>query len=107
MADLYKMALGAREEKVKKALRIKHSELDDEIRHLVGASEDDLKIAGVNAECEVDIIDQAVVLYCKWMFDFRGKGEEYRKAYERLRTSMSVGGVLECRPGKRPSFYDE
>lgn len=107
MADLDKIALGTREEKAKKALRIKHSELDDEIRHLVSASEDDLKIAGVDARCAVDIIDQAVVLYCKWMLDFRGKGEEYRKAYERLRTSMSVGGVLECRPGERPGFYDE
>lgn len=107
MADLNKIVLGAREEKAKKALRIKHSELDDEIRHLVSASEDDLKIAGVDAECAIDIIDQAVVLYCKWMFDFRGKGEEYRKAYERLRTSMSVGGVLERRPGERPGFYDE
>lgn len=107
MADLVKTALSTREGKVKKALRIKHSELDDEIRHLVSAAEDDLGIAGVDAGYAANIIDQAVVLYCKWMFDFRGKGEEYRKAYERLRTSMSVGGVLERRSGERPSFYDE
>lgn len=97
--------LGVREKAVKKALRISHNEFDEEITDMIDAAEEDLRIAGIGPELETSIVWQAIILYCKWMYDFMGKGEEYRKAYERLRTSMSTGGVFERENDERPKFY--
>ena len=97
--------LSYRAKMVKKALRIGHDEFDGEIEEMVGAAETDLEIAEVSRDLEIPIVEQAIILYCKWMYDFMGKGEEYRKAYERLRTSMSVGGVFAHENDERPKFF--
>ena len=32
----------------------------------------------------------AVKLYARWQFDYRGKGEEYHRAYESLKAVLSM-----------------
>lgn len=32
----------------------------------------------------------AVKLYARWQFDYRGKGEQYRQAYESLKAVLSL-----------------
>nr|DAY73528.1 MAG TPA: tail connector protein [Caudoviricetes sp.] len=83
-------------ETAKKSLRITHNNFDEEIVDMTDAALEDLRAAGIEATATGSALGrQAVILYCKWMYDFMGKGEEYRKAYERLRNSMSTGGVYD------------
>ena len=43
-------------------------------------------------EPEDKLIQKACELYCKWQFDFDGKGERFERAYEGLRDFLSLGG---------------
>lgn len=78
-------------EKVKKALRFSNNALDDDLKRNIDAALLDMGRVGVGADkTENGLAVQCVALYCKWIYNFMGKGDDYLKAYERLRDAMSM-----------------
>lgn len=63
----------------------------------ISACKIDMERAGVvnTPDKAIKLYDKAIELYCKWQFDFRGKGEEYRKNYEATRDAMSLSSFKE------------
>jgi len=79
-------------DKVRLALRLKGQVFDSEIEGLVAAALADLRIAGIHAYERDPLIERAVILYCKGHFGYIEGGERYIKAYELLRSSLSLSG---------------
>ena len=85
-------------EKIRLALRFNTKALDDEISNNIDAALSDLRRVGVDADAQDpkkladSLVYKACELYCKWQFDFRGKGEQFRQNYESLRDAMSLCG---------------
>lgn len=82
-------------DKIKLALRRTHSTLDTDIQANIEACMHDLQRVGISQEkaneASVDpLINKAAEVYCKWQYDFNGKGELYRTAYESLRDALSL-----------------
>ncbi|MDD3369403.1 MAG: hypothetical protein PHP50_11065 [Lachnospiraceae bacterium] len=94
---------------IKKSMRIKHTELDDDITADIEAGTLDLIRVGIqpyqkeNDEYVTDengkkvmkddaLICKAIELYCKAQADYQGKQEQYTAAYEKLRDSLSLCG---------------
>lgn len=80
------------EHKIKKALRITTDTLNDEIKDNIGAAKEDLRRVGVDPDTGGKLIQKAVELYCKWQFDFCGKGEAFAESYRELRDSIKLSG---------------
>lgn len=76
--------------KVKKALRISHSDLDDEIRSNIEACLAELKRVGISVTAEKVMIYKCCELYCKAEFDFNNNSERFRQAFEKMRDSLSL-----------------
>ena len=79
-------------EKIKQALRISHSKLDEDIQENIDACLLDLAIAGVNTSVEDELMTQAVKLYCKWQYDFCGNADRFEKAYYNLKMALALSG---------------
>ena len=80
-------------EKIKEALRIKHSESDNDIRDQILAAKADMYRVGINKVDEKDfLIIQAIKLYVKWQLNFEDDAIRYMLAYEKLRDSLSLCG---------------
>jgi uncharacterized phage protein (predicted DNA packaging) len=83
-------------EKVKKSMRISHNAIDDDITLLIETCLKDLEIAGINTDAvsaENDpLLCTACILYVKWMSDFTEKADQYEKAYQNLKISLSLCG---------------
>lgn len=77
-------------ENIKQALRISHNDLDSELQIHINACLLDLERVGVEKDFKTPLIQSAVELYCKWIYDFSGKGELFLKHYEKLRDSLSL-----------------
>lgn len=75
---------------IRTALRISGAALDDEIQDTIDAAVLDLKTAGVDKGDVDALTGMAVKLYARWQFDYRGKGEEYHRAYENLKAVLSM-----------------
>ena len=80
--------------KIKEALRITHTHLDDEIADLIESCKLDLSISGVSVIVENDpLILQAVKVYCKANFGLsNADSEKYQKSYESLKIHLSLCG---------------
>ena len=78
-------------ENVKKALRITHNELDDEIAELIDIAKVDLSFAGVEFNEFKPMRRQAVRFYCLANFGKNPDFEKYNTAYERLKTVLTMG----------------
>ena len=83
--------------KIKLSMRIFHNAIDDDINANIAACMQDLQRVGVkasaaNATAEDALIVKAAELYCKWQYDFNGKGEKFMQAYEKLRDAISLCG---------------
>ena len=81
--------------KIKLSMRIFHNALDPDIESNIDSCMLDLKRVGVSATYADSgtsdaLIQKAAELYCKWQYDFDGKGEQYQKAYEKLRDALSL-----------------
>lgn len=83
--------------KVKTALRISHSALDDELEDLILGARQDLKLSGVSnekADAETDIdplIIRAVVTYCKANFGLDNKdSDKYQQSYNMLKNHLTL-----------------
>jgi len=78
---------------VKTSLRITHSNLDTEITATISACKLDIQRVGVLQAKVVDtdpLIVDLVKLFTKYRFDYQGKGQLYKIAYEELRNSISM-----------------
>lgn len=80
--------------KLKTALRIGHSALDEDILNNVDACLLDMKRVGVDtSDYEHDaLLQKCIELYCKSVYNFAGKGEAFQKAYESTRDAISLCG---------------
>ena len=85
---------------IRTALRMSHASLDDDIVFTINAALLDMSRAGIAID-SIDIEDDStydalhlkcVEFYCKWIYDYLGKGEAWRSAYEKLRDAMSLCG---------------
>ncbi len=80
-------------EKMRRALRLTGTALDDEIKDAIEACKKDLYIAGVEKIDETDpLIIAAISHYCRAEFDFCGKGEQYMKSYVNIKTALALSG---------------
>lgn len=94
---------------VKLAMRINHNSLDSDIQRNIDSCVEDLVRVGIqpyqkdengeyvivddaNVLKEDELITKACELYCKWQYDYMGKGERFEKNYSCLRDAMSMGG---------------
>lgn len=79
-------------DRVKLALRIKNTAFDeDEIQPIIDACKIDLKLSNVNkVEDDDPLIQRAVVLYAKGNFGFSEDSEKFVKAYEFLKSALSI-----------------
>lgn len=85
---------------VKKSLRMTSDVLNDDISSNIDAALLDMRRVGINTEnikkedpeSYDALILSCVEFYCKWIYDFLQRGEEWHKAYERLRDSMARCG---------------
>lgn len=85
-----------RVEIIKKSLRISHALLDDDIQRNIDACLLDMGRVGVDSAKDTELLTKACELYCKWQYDFQGKGDRYQNNYESLRDSMSLAGDYKC-----------
>lgn len=82
-------------ERIKLSIRRFHTMLDDDITSNIDACMLDLRRVGISAAIAVSTSNDALIikaaeLYCKWQYDFEGKGDRYEKAYNSLRDSLSM-----------------
>ena len=79
---------------IRKALRIKSSAFDDEIKALIEAAKLDLYISGINIIDEKDaLIQQAIKTYCKANFGLDNTdSEKYQKSYDMLKQNLALCG---------------
>ena len=81
--------------KIKLSLRISHNAIDDDISSNIDTCMLDLIRVGVHKSIAVNnstdaLICKAAELYCKWQYDFNGKGDKFEKAYISLRDALSL-----------------
>lgn len=79
-------------EKIKLAIRISHSKLDEDIQADIDACKADLKLVGVIYADESDpLIFNAIKLWCRSLYtDDTVKGAEYLRRYESLKACLMV-----------------
>ncbi|MBQ8574821.1 MAG: hypothetical protein IJ447_02095 [Clostridia bacterium] len=76
---------------IRKSLRYSHSRLDSEIQDTIKDCLSDLELAGVklNIVSPASVL-MAIKLYCKWIFDYNGKGEDWHTAYDLKVKALSL-----------------
>lgn len=89
---------------IKNDLRISHNKLDKDINDNIESCILNLNMAGVYPLKKEDknydeLIKTAIKYYCRWVYDFNGKGEVYQKAFENLKMSLSLSGDYNVQPG--------
>jgi len=77
-------------DKVKLALRITTTAFDTELILLIGACEADLSLAGINYDETKELIQTAVIFYCKANFGENQTSEKWQKAYDNLKSCLMV-----------------
>ena len=80
--------------KVKKALRISHGQLDDEIQDIINACKLDMSISGIIAINEEDpLIIRAIILYSKSHMGLMNPDSvKYIQSYNALKISLALCG---------------
>ena len=84
-------------EVVKKALRVSHNVLDDEIDDLIEAARTDLKLSGVSGFKSNDdtdpLIKRAIIMYTKANFIPDAKeAERFQLSYGMLKNHLTLAG---------------
>ena len=76
-------------DKVKMALRISTTALDDELADLIKAAEQDLGIAGVVLPTSLDeICDRAIITYCKVHFGLPEDADRLKRSYDEQKAQL-------------------
>lgn len=79
-------------QKIKTSLRIKHSQLDDDVQSTIEACLIDLQLAGIQRiDTEDALIYRAVQLYCKATYGSEFS-EKYMESYNMLKISLALAG---------------
>ena len=78
--------------KIRQALRISHTALDDDIQADIEACIADLAVVGVvHADITAPLVFNAVKLYCRSLYtDDPAKGAEYLRRYEALKACLMM-----------------
>lgn len=78
--------------KIKLALRISHSKLDEDIQSDIDACLADLKVCGIIDPQETDpLIFNAIKLWCRSLYtDDPAKGAEYLRRYDALKSCLMM-----------------
>lgn len=75
---------------IKRSMRISSNDLDLDLLQNIQVCLEDMNRLGVNSEDpQSNLVIKAVELYCKWQYDYLGKGEQFRLHYDRLVMGMS------------------
>ncbi len=77
-------------EKIKQSMRIMHTGIDADIENNIEVCLADLARVGIEVKQDNLLVQKACELYCKWQFDFGGKGELFEKNYMDLRCAMAL-----------------
>lgn len=82
---------------VKKALRVSHDALDDEITDLIEAARHDLMLSGVSSTKANDdadpLIKRSIKTYCKAEFISEAKeAERFQESYNMLKNHLTLAG---------------
>ena len=79
-------------EKIKQALRISHSKLNEDITADIDACLADLRLAGVRYKGEEDpLIFNAIKLWCRSLYtDEPAKAAEWRQRYQALKACLMM-----------------
>lgn len=77
---------------LKRAVRAKSSEADEEIEELVESCRTELKLAGVYGDESDPLYLQAVRLYCKAHYGYDEDTDRFLSAFQSLRDSMALSG---------------
>jgi len=76
-------------DKVKKALRITTTALDDELTDLIAAAQTDLGIAGVVVPSTLDeICTRAIITYCKLHFGLPEDADRLKRSYDEQKAQL-------------------
>ena len=76
-------------DKVKMALRISTSTLDDELTDLIAAAKQDLGIAGVEVPSTLDeICTRAIITYCKVHFGIPDDADRLKASYDEQKAQL-------------------
>jgi hypothetical protein len=77
-------------EKIKQALRISHTKLDEDIQSDIEACMADLRVCGIIHKTEDDpLIFNAIKLWCRSIYtDDPAKGAEYLRRYDALKSCL-------------------
>ena len=78
-------------ERIRAALRISHTDADEEITQTIAAAKADMEAVGIRQQPEMDpLVMFCVELFCKAAFDFGGSKDWYQKRYRMLRDNMAT-----------------
>lgn len=76
-------------EKVRNALRIKNHEHDDELVDLIQAAKLDLGVAGVQPEALDELVQTAIITYCKMNNGLPEDYDRLKRSYDEQKGQMS------------------
>lgn len=77
-------------DEIRKSMRITHTKLDEDIQRNINVCLLDLERVGINYRIDDETINKLCEVYCKWQYDFLGKGEQFEKNYVSLRDAVSM-----------------
>lgn len=79
-------------QKIKDALRVSGSDLDEEIQDLINAAKADLKLSGITKDETDPLIIRAITIYCKAHFGYEepAQAELFMKSYQALKTHLAL-----------------
>lgn len=75
--------------KVRKALRITKTDYDDELTDLIASAMLDLGVAGVEPDDVDELVETAIVTYCKMNFGLPEDYDRLKKSYDEQKAQMS------------------
>jgi len=79
-------------QKIKDALRVSGSDLDEEIQDLIDAAKADLRLSGITKNEDDPLIVRAITIYCKAHFGYEepAQAELFMKSYNALKTHLAL-----------------
>lgn len=80
-------------DRVKKSLRVSSTTFDEEIQSLIQAAKLELHRCGVYFEQPDDLVEQAIIQFCKSRFGFDNKeAERFEEIFYKMASSLSLSG---------------
>lgn len=79
-------------QKIKDALRVSGSDLDEEIQGLIDAAKADLRLSGITKNEDDPLIVRAITIYCKAHFGYEepAQAELFMKSYNALKVHLAL-----------------